>query len=142
MIETATKQNYTFDTVQMPLNAMDAHFDSFASKVIPVAKKLNMGILGMKPMGDGVLLKSNTVTPVECLRYAMHLPVSVVITGCDSMQILQQALDTAKNFRGLSETEVSAILKKTEAVAQNGQFELYKTSHNFDGTYHNPQWLG
>jgi predicted aldo/keto reductase-like oxidoreductase len=142
MIETATKHNYTFDTVQMPLNAMDAHFDSFGAKVIPAAKKLNMGILGMKPMGDGVILKSNTVTPVECLRYAMHLPVSVVITGCDSMQILQQALDTARGFRGLSETEVSAILKKTETVAQKGEFELYKTSHNFDGTYKNPQWLG
>lgn len=142
MIETATKHNYTFDTVQMPLNAMDAHFDSFGSKVIPVAKRLNMGILGMKPMGDGVILKSKTVTPVECLRYTMHLPVSVVITGCDSMQILDQALDTAKNFHGLSDAEVSAILKKTETVAQNGQFELYKTSHNFDGTYHNPQWLG
>ena len=142
MIETATKHNYTFDTVQMPLNVMDAHFDSFGAKVIPVAKKLNMGILGMKPMGDGLVLKSNTATPVECLRYAMHLPVSVVITGCDSMKILDQALDTAKSFRGLSEAEVSAILKKTEAVAQNGQFELYKTSHNFDGTYQNPQWLG
>lgn len=142
MIETATKHNYTFDTVQMPLNAMDAHFDSFEAKIIPAAKKLNMGILGMKSMGDGVILKSKTVTPVECLRYAMHLPVSVVITGCDSMQILQQALDTARGFRGLSETEVSAILKKTETVAQKGEFELYKTSHNFDGTYKNPQWLG
>ena len=142
MIETATKHNYTFDTVQMPLNAMDAHFDSFGSKVVPVAKKLNMGVLGMKPMGDGVILKSKTVTPVECLRYAMHLPVSVVITGCDSMQILQQALDTAKKFRGLNETEVSAILNKTQTVAQKGEFELYKTSHNFDGTYQNPQWLG
>lgn len=142
MIETATKHNYTFDTVQMPLNAMDAHFDSFGAKVIPVAKKLNMGILGMKPMGDGIILKSNTVTPVECLRYAMHLPVSVVITGCDSMQTLRQALDTAKNFRGLDSAEVSAILMKTEAVAQNGQFELYKTTHNFDGTYQNPKWLG
>ena len=142
MIETATKHNYTFDTVQMPLNAMDAHFDSFGSQVVPVAKKLNMGVLGMKSMGDGVILKSNTVTPVECLRYAMHLPVSVVITGCDSMKILQQALDTAKNFRGLSEAEVSAILTKTQTVAQKGEFELYKTSHNFDGTYQNPQWLG
>ena len=142
MIETATKHNYTFDTVQMPLNAMDAHFDSFGSQVVPVAKKLNMGVLGMTAMGDGVILKSNTVTPVECLRYAMHLPVSVVITGCDSMKILQQALDTAKNFRGLSEAEVSAILTKTQTVAQKGEFELYKTSHNFDGTYQNPQWLG
>jgi len=142
MIEIATMHNYTFDTVQMPLNVMDAHFDSFGSKVVPVAKKLNMGILGMKPMGDGVILKSNTVTPVECLRFAMHLPVSVVITGCDSMDILKQALDTAKNFRGLDAAEVSALLKKTESVAQNGEFELYKTTHNFDGTFKNPQWLG
>ena len=142
MLDSAKKHHYTFDAVQMPLNAMDAHYDSFGSKVVPVAKKLNMGILGMKPMGDGVILKSNTVTPVECLRYAMHLPVSVVITGCDSMQILQQALDTAKNFRGLDAEQVSAILQKTETVAQKGEFELYKTSHNFDGTYKNPQWLG
>ena len=142
MIETAAKHNYTFDTVQMPLNPLDAHFDSFSAKVIPAARKHNMGILGMKPLGDGLVLKSKTVTPVECLRFAMHLPVSVVITGCDSMQILQQALDTAKNFHGMDETELNSILQKTATVAQNGQFELYKTSHNFDGTYHNPQWLG
>jgi predicted aldo/keto reductase-like oxidoreductase len=142
MIETAEKHNYTFDTVQMPLNPLDAHFDSFAAKVIPAARKHNMGILGMKPLGDGLVLKSKTVTPVESLRFAMHLPVSVVITGCDSMQILQQALDTAKNFHGMDEAELNSILQKTATVAQNGQFELYKTSHNFDGTYHNPQWLG
>jgi predicted aldo/keto reductase-like oxidoreductase len=142
MIETAEKHNYTFDTVQMPLNPLDAHFDSFGAKVVPAARKHNMGILAMKPLGDGLVLKSKTVTPVESLRYAMHLPVSVVITGCDSMEILQQALDTAKNFHGMDEAELTSILKKTETVAQNGQFELYKTSHNFDGTYHNPQWLG
>jgi predicted aldo/keto reductase-like oxidoreductase len=142
MIEIAAKHNYTFDTVQMPLNPLDAHFDSFNVKVIPVARKHNMGILGMKPLGDGLVLKSKTVTPVECLRFAMHLPVSVVITGCDSMQILQQALDTAKNFHGMDEAELNSILQKTATVAQNGQFELYKTSHDFDGTYHNPQWLG
>jgi predicted aldo/keto reductase-like oxidoreductase len=142
MIETATKHGYTFDTVQMPLNVMDAHYESFEKKVIPVASKLNMGILCMKPMGDTLVLKSNTATPVECLRYSMHLPVSVVITGCDSMKILQQAIDTAKNFRGLDAAEAKAILAKTETVAAQGQFELYKTSHSFDGTYKNPQWLG
>lgn len=142
MIETATKHGYTFDTVQMPLNVMDAHYDSFAKKVIPVASKLNMGILCMKPMGDTLVLKSNTATPVECLRYAMHLQVSTVITGCDSMQILDQALDTARNFKGLDEAEAKAILAKTAPVAMEGKFELYKTTHNFDGTYKNPQWLG
>ncbi len=142
MLATAKQHNFTFDTVQMPLNAMDAHFDSFAKKVIPVASKLNMGILGMKPMGSGVLLRSNTITPVEYLQYAMNLPITTVITGCDSMKVLNQALDTARNFRPLSQEQVAAILNKTADVAKAGQYELYKTSHTFDGTYHNPQWLG
>ncbi|HEV2274338.1 MAG TPA: aldo/keto reductase [Acidobacteriaceae bacterium] len=142
MIEVARQHNYTFDTVQMPLNVMDAHFDSFARKVIPVAAKLNMGILGMKPMGDSMILRSKTATPVECLQYAMNLPVTTVITGCDSMDILHQALDTARNFRPLSQQQLASILNKTESVAQAGQYELYKTSHQFDGTYTNPQWLG
>ncbi len=142
MLETAKQHHYTFDTVQMPLNAMDAHFDSFARKVVPVASSLNMGILGMKPMGSGVLLRSNTLTPVEYLQYAMNLPITTVITGCDSMKVLNQALDTARSFRPLSQEQSVAILNKTAEVAKAGQYELYKTSHTFDGTYQNPQWLG
>jgi predicted aldo/keto reductase-like oxidoreductase len=142
MLETARQHHYTFDTVQMPLNAMDAHFDSFARKVVPVASSFNMGILGMKPMGSGVLLRSNTLTPVEYLQYAMNLPITTVITGCDSMKVLNQALDTARSFRPLSQEQLAAILNKTAEVAKAGQYELYKTSHTFDGTYQNPQWLG
>lgn len=142
MLEVARQHNYTFDTVQMPLNIMDAHFDSFAKKVIPVAAKLNMGILGMKPIGSGIALRSKVVTAVECLQYAMNLPLTTVITGCDSMDILNQALATARNFQPFSQEQLVALLKKTESVAQAGEFELYKTSHTFDGTYQNPQWLG
>jgi len=93
-------------------------------------------------MGDKIILQSNTATPVECLQYAMNLPVTTVITGCDSIKILDQALKTARTFKPLSQSEVAAILAKTAVVARNGQFEQYKTTHNFDGTYHNPQWLG
>ncbi len=142
MIETAVKHGFHFDTVQMPLNVMDAHFDSFGKKVIPVAQKQGIGILGMKPMGDSIILQSNTVTAVECLQYALSLPVSVVITGCESMPILEQALSTARGYQKLSETQVAAILAKTAPVAQAGKFELYKTSTHFDGTTHSPQWLG
>ena len=60
--------------------------------------KHNIGVLGMKPMGDGLILNSKTATPIECLHYAMNLPTSVVITGCDSLQILQQAIDAAQQF--------------------------------------------
>jgi uncharacterized protein len=141
MLEVARQHHYTFDTVQMPLNVMDAHFDSFAKKVVPVASGLNMGILGMKPLANGIALRSNTATAVECLQYAMNLPITTVITGCDSMEILHQALNTARNFRPLSQQELAAILDKTASVAQNGQFEPYKTTQQFDGTSHNPQWL-
>lgn len=142
MIETAAKHGFHFDTVQMPLNVMDAHFDSFEKKVIPVAEKHGIAILGMKPMGDSIILQSKVVSAVECLQYALSLPATVVITGCESMPILEQALDTARNYKKLSSTEISAILAKTAPVAEVGKFELYKTSNHFDGTAHNPQWLG
>jgi uncharacterized protein len=141
MIEAALAHKFTLNSVQMPLNLMDAHFDSFGKKVLPVLVQHNIGVLGMKPMGDGLILKSKTVEPEDCLRYALNLPTSVVITGCDSMAILQQALRVARSFKPLSEAEVSALLGKTATAAQNGEFELYKTAHNFDGTFHNPQWL-
>jgi hypothetical protein len=82
------------------------------------------------------------VTATECLHYAMHLPTSVVITGCDSMPILEQALQAAQSFRPMNEKQVAMLLAKTAPAAMAGKFELYKTSHEFDGTYQNPQWLG
>jgi len=142
MLDMAFAHHFKFDTVQMPLNVMDAHYNSFENKVLPVLVKHEIGVLGMKPMGDHLILNSKTVTPVECLHYAMNLPTSVVITGCDSIPILEQALKAARTFRPMSEAELASLLAKTAKAAQNGQYELYKTSHQFDGTYHNPQWLG
>src|SRR6202047_4305344 len=142
MLATASKHGFTFDAVQMPLNVMDAHFDSFEKKVLPVLSKEGIGVLGMKPMGDHVILESKTATPVECLHYAMNLPTSVVITGCDSLPILQQALQAALSFQPMNSSQVEVLLAKTAKAAEAGQFELYKTTHRFDGTYANPQWLG
>jgi uncharacterized protein len=142
MLENAFAHNFTFDAVQMPLNVMDAHFNSFEKKVLPVLMKHNIGVLGMKPMGDKIILNSKTASAVECLHYAMNLPTSVVITGCESMAILQQAIDAAHSFKPMSNQEVAQLLAKTESAAGKGEFELYKTTHNFDGTFMNPQWLG
>jgi aryl-alcohol dehydrogenase-like predicted oxidoreductase len=142
MLETAAAHQFHFDAVQMPLNAMDAHYESFGQKVLPVLVKNEIGVLGMKPMGDKLLLRSNTLSPVECLHYAMNLPTSVVITGCESLANLQQALDAARSFKPLTPAETAALLARTEQAARDGQFELYKNTHNFDGTIHNPQWLG
>jgi uncharacterized protein len=142
MLDAAFAHKFTPASVQMPLNLMDAHYDSFEKIVLPVLVKHNIGVLGMKPMGDGLILKSKTASPVECLQYAMSLPTSVVITGCDSLPILHQALDLARNFRPLDREQVATLLAKTADAAKDGKWELYKTSHNFDGTYLNPQWMG
>jgi predicted aldo/keto reductase-like oxidoreductase len=142
MLETCSAHNFTPATVQMPLNVMDAHYNSFEKKVLPELLKHGIGPLGMKSMGSPYILRSNTVTPMECLHYAMNLPVSVVITGCDSMPILEQALTAARTFQPLSKQEVAALLTKTAQAAAQGGYELYKTTDQFDGTAHNPHWLG
>ena len=142
MLETADAHHFHFDAVQMPLNVMDAHYNSFGKKVLPVLVKKEIGVLGMKPMGSGMILRSNVVQPVECLHYAMNLPTSVVITGCDSLEILESSLQAARSFRPLGDSEVAALLAKTMETARDGKYEGYKTTNNFDGTVHNPQWLG
>jgi len=142
MLETAFAHKFSFDAVQMPLNVMDAHYDSFEKKVLPVLAEHQIGVLGMKPMGDSIILRSKTASPVECLHYAMNLPTSVIITGCDSIKILDQAMQAARTFQPMSKDEVAQLLARTASAASKGEFELYKTSHSFDGTYKNPQWLG
>src|SRR5881296_1517749 len=128
MLATSSKHGFTFDAVQMPLNVMDAHFNSFEKKVLPVLVRNDIGVLGMKPMGDHIILESKTATPIECLHYAMNLQTSVVITGCDSMRILDQALQAARSFRPMKPAEVESLLAKTAQAAQNGKYEHYKTT--------------
>jgi len=142
MLQMALDNGFIFDAVQMPLNIMDAHYDSFEKMVLPVLLENNIGVLGMKPMGGGLFLKSNVVTAVECLHYAMSLPISVVITGCDSLAILQQALEAVRSFSPMSEEQRSALLARTAKAAYGGEYELYKTDTIFDATSLNPHWLG
>lgn len=142
MLETARKHNFHFDTVQMPLNVLDAHFRSFQHQVLPELLKEGVGVLGMKSMGSGVILKSKVVKPLECLHYALNLPTSVVITGIDSMKILDQAIDAAKSFKPMSKDEVASLLARTADAAKEGKFELFKTAMKFDSTAQHPQWLG
>jgi aryl-alcohol dehydrogenase-like predicted oxidoreductase len=141
-LEVAKENGFSFDTVQMPLNVMDAHYRSFEKLVLPELVKRNIGVLGMKSMGNGIILKSGTVTPVECLHYALSLPTSVVITGCDSMEVLDQALDAVRTFHPLTVPQREALLSRTKAAAAHGKFEPFKTSSIFDSTAKHPDWLG
>ncbi len=142
MFEVADAHDFHFDTVQMPLNVMDAHYDSFEHGVLPVALAHGTAVLGMKTFGDNFILKSGTATPIEMLHYAMSLPVSIQITGIDSMPVLRQALDAVRSYAPLTPEQRATLLARTEAVGRDGSTERYKVSHHFDGTVQNPQWLG
>ncbi|WP_348266074.1 aldo/keto reductase [Edaphobacter paludis] len=142
MFETAEKHGFHFDTVQMPVNVMDAHFRSFTKEVIPVALKQGTGVLAMKTFGDNHILRSKTIEPIEALHYGLTQPVSVVITGIDSPTVLDQAIQAAKTFKPLTQTQIASLLDRTREAASEGKFELFKTTSQFDGTAANPKWLG
>ena len=146
MLEVAAAHRFTFDTVQMPVNVMDAHHDSFEQRVVPVAQKAGAAVLAMKPLGSGVFLRSDplvagAISPADCLRYAMGSPASVVITGCESMRDLAQALDAAYGFQPPTAAHRKSLLAHTARAGAAGQWEKYKVSDMFDGTARNPRWL-
>ena len=141
-LDVAREEGFQFDAVQMPLNVMDAHYRSFERLVLPRLTTEGIGVLGMKPMANGIILRSSTVSARECLRYALHLPTSVVITGIDSLELLEQACDVAGSFTPMREAEVSALLARTAAAASRGAFEPFKTSSIYDATAEHPEWLG
>jgi len=142
MLEVAREHGFRFDAVQMPLNVMDAHYRSFERGVLPELVRERIGVLGMKSMANGLILRTRRVTAIECLHYALNLPTSVVITGCDSVKILEQALEAARTFRPLSKAAVKALLGRTREHALSGEVELFKTTSIFDSTAKNPDWLG
>jgi aryl-alcohol dehydrogenase-like predicted oxidoreductase len=142
MLEVARERGVHFDAAQLPLNVMDAHYRSFARLVVPELVRDEIGVLGMKSMGNGIILRSGTVTAIECLHYALNLPTSVVITGIDSPAILDQAIEAARTFAPLDDQQIEALLAKTRRAAARGEFELFKTSSIFDATTTNPEWLG
>jgi predicted aldo/keto reductase-like oxidoreductase len=141
MLEIAHQHNFHFDTAQMPLNILDAQFRSFAHQVVPKLVEQGIGVLGMKPMASGAIPKNNIATAIECLHYSLSLPTSVVITGCDSPDRVDQALEAMRTYKPMTKTELSAVLAKTRDAALSGKFELFKTSVRFDGTAQHPQWM-
>ena len=142
MLEVAGQHSFRFDAVQMPINIMDAHFRSFAQLVVPRALEQNIGILGMKCFGSGVILKGGVVEPLDCLRYSLNVPVSVQITGINTPELLEQAFTAVKSFRPIDEAGIARLISKSEGAARRGEFELFKTTSHFDTTARHPDWLG
>ncbi len=141
MLDIADQNGFQFDAVQMPLNVMDAHFRSFEDKVLPRLVDKGIGVLGMKSLAGGAIVKSRLVSPAECLQYAMTLPTSVVISGMDSMDLLKQNLETVKNFKPFTDDQLSDLRKRTAKAAATGDLEGFKTTMNYDATSRHPEWL-
>ena len=142
MLDAARAYGLTFDAVQLPLNLMDAHFDSFEQQVLPRLVTEGAGVIAMKALGDHAIVDTGLVTPLDCWHYVMHLPVSVVVTGIDSTAVLEAALEAARAFRPLDAGTLSVMLAKTADAARYGEQEAYKTETKFDVTVRHPEWLG
>ncbi len=142
MLEVAAEHKFHFDSCQMPLSLMDHHFRSFGHQVLPKLVEQGIAPLAMKTLAAGAIMRSNTVTAIECLHYALNLPVAVVITGMDTLERVNQAVEAMRTFKPMSEAEVAALAAKTKDAAMTGNFEGFKTGAGFDGTARNPQWLG
>lgn len=142
MLQVADRHKFQFDTAQMPVNVMDYHFRSFTNEVLPQLVKRNIGVLGMKSIGDSVILKSHAVTALECLQFSLSQPVSVQITGIDKPEFLDQAIHAAQTYDKVSKEQMTSILNRTKPHALEGRWELFKTSALFDSTAQHPEWLG
>jgi predicted aldo/keto reductase-like oxidoreductase len=141
MLEIAAKNNFHFDSAQMPLNVLDASFRSFGQQVVPKLVEQGIAVLGMKPLASGAIPQNNIASAIECLHFSLSLPTSVVINGCDSMERLDQAFEAAKTFKPLTSSQVSALVSKTKEAALSGKYELFKTATRFDGTAQHPDWM-
>jgi predicted aldo/keto reductase-like oxidoreductase len=155
MLDVSSRNKFTFDAAQMPLNVMDAHYRSFTQKVLPVLVQQGIGVLGMKTLGGGSFLGKGAfgggradilsklkITPAECLQYAMSLPASVVISGMDDLEMLKTNVEIACRFRQMTESEIAALLAKTREVASTGQYEWFKSYPGGGWTGENPWVLG
>ncbi|MEO8594617.1 MAG: aldo/keto reductase [Candidatus Solibacter sp.] len=141
MLELAAQNKFHFDSAQMPLNILDASFRSFGQQVVPKLVALGTGVLGMKPLASGAIPQNQIASAIECLHFALSLPTSVVINGCDSLERLDQAFEAARTFKQLTEPQISTLVSRTREAALSGKFELFKTSTRFDGTAQHPEWM-
>jgi aryl-alcohol dehydrogenase-like predicted oxidoreductase len=126
--------DFPFDTVQMPLNALDGTFKSFEHQVLPEANKRGIAVLGMKSLGgSGEIVSRGALTAEEGLRYAMSLPVATTISGMDSIGVLEQNLNVARGFRPLSAEAMQTLRERARPLAADGRYELFKTTTKYDG---------
>jgi len=139
-----TKENDIFETVQMPINPVDAgNKDSFIAEVIQEANSRNFGILAMKTFAAGRFFRETIIAdekvwesedPVvpgrisveDVMNFAWSLPISVLITGAENKSLISEKINMARNFIKLSEKQRLGLIDKVEDIALKGEVEYYK----------------
>jgi uncharacterized protein len=134
-----------WDTVQMPVNAMDGFYRSFQKQVLPVARRKGAAVLGMKSLGGGgppeavILQKRKDLTADELIGYALSQPIASLVVGISSMKDLEQDLRIARAWKPMSAGDQQKLLARVRVEATDGRHELFKSSQNFDGPHHRKQ---
>jgi aryl-alcohol dehydrogenase-like predicted oxidoreductase len=142
MLDIAKTNGFAFDSCQMPLNLMDAHYHSFARGIVPRLVQEGVAVLAMKTFAGGGIVSVNGISAADCLHYAMNLPTSTVIVGIDSEDTLDQALAAVKSFKPFAPDQLAALLAQSKDPSASGRYEAFKTTTMYDGTANNPSWLG
>jgi len=128
-----------WDTVQMPINILDAHYRSFQKKVVPECNRRQIGAIGMKALVGGLIPNRLGISAEVCRRYALSLPISTLVCGITSRKDFQQDLAIARNFKPMTAAELETLLADTKEAGKEGKYEGFKTTTGFDGHYHRVQ---
>jgi aryl-alcohol dehydrogenase-like predicted oxidoreductase len=131
-------QGFPWDTVQLPLNVLDAHYASFEREILPICLEQGIGVIGMKTNAGGHLQDTGLdISPEEALRYAMSLPspVSTILSGMDSLDVLHRNLAVANDFEPLSDTEREELLARSAPHAAGAVAEPFKSTRRFEGRH-------
>ena len=134
--QTMLDKPFDWETVQLPINMMDAQFRSFSNEIVPQCVERGIGVIGMKTLGGGVITGQAGISADTCIRYALSQPVSSIVVGITSMDELRQNAASARNYTPMPDTDQAALLASVKDVAGDGRYELYKTTQRMDGPYH------
>jgi predicted aldo/keto reductase-like oxidoreductase len=133
-------QDFDWDTCQMPINVLDAHYRSFQKEILPTLNRRNIGVIGMKSLGGrGQLVTELGLTAEQCRAYALSLPISTLVCGIQSLENLQQDVDMARAFTPWSEAQQQELSASVYKEATDGRHEWFKSMQTFDSQYHRDQ---
>ena len=140
ILQRMLQQNFEWDTCQMPVNVLDAHYRSFQHEMLPELNRRGIGVIGMKSLcGGGQIVRAVGLTAEQCRRYALSLPVSTLVCGIQSEANLDQDVAMARDFEPFSADQMRELEARVYDEATDGRHEWFKSTQTFDAQYHRSQ---